>query len=246
MRGAMHRYSKALLAALTVTLLVGFASQTAIALRSINVGGERNLRAEGLLTFGDRALERMTRIICRVVFKMTVGNSIPKRRGAIFGKVTNVEIEVERETCRHGEFIRSVESIRALRMSFGRLETNSACRPNGVAYLECNTTGGGEELWNLVYESILGTLPNIEGILLQIEKAQIKIESRDVLGIQNTCLYEGNIFMLYVVDEADQLGLIRILLSLSALRVRRLSGTCPEGKVGGELNPNTLTTVTLV
>ncbi|HYV14800.1 MAG TPA: hypothetical protein VE972_02125 [Conexibacter sp.] len=242
----MYRYSKVLLAALTAALLIGLTSQAAFALRSLQVERETTLQAEGTVTFGDRGLERMTKIVCRVRIFIMLERAIPKRRGAKVGKLTRWETDVAGVRCTWGELIRSVEGVRALLESGRRLEQNSDCRLN-MGYLECRTTGGRPELWNLNYESILGTLPDITGVLVQIEKALFKIEAREIFGAQIVCLYEGNIFTLISIDERDEISALRILLSLSALRVRRLLGICPEsGKIGGEFNPNTVNQVFLI
>jgi hypothetical protein len=213
------------LAAMTAMLLI---TSPAMALRSIGIEGERTVRAEGNLKFAPaNEREQLTveqEITCEVTLLRTINASIAKRAGAVMGKITGVRIDVPR--CRSGTLIR-VSGVIALKEMTGLV---SECSPAELLTVRlCVTTGGTAGLWELTYNTFLGTLPNITGILFTIQRVQVKLLIVDsVFRITSVCAYEGNVAALSELREGRLTG-ASILLRETSLVARRLSGvTCPS------------------
>lgn len=226
----MNRYAQAMFAILIVVFAVSLLTASAYALRAIAVAPAGAVNVEGTLVFGENELRNT--ITCNVTLLRTIERMIPKVRGAIIGKVTGVAIDIP--GCRGIGIIEPrIEAVIALRQSTERLEVNSLCAELGGGRKLCVTTGGEPRLWNLVYETFLGALPNITGILFQIERTQLKFQFR-ALGARSSCLYEGNVFALVAI-AAGATGAVRILLELTRLGLHALlEGACPvPGRLSG-------------
>ncbi|HYV16404.1 MAG TPA: hypothetical protein VE972_10325 [Conexibacter sp.] len=199
--------------------MLSLAASQASALRSIETGGvTRRVTASARLRIGDERLEASTEITCNVTLLGTIAGAIAKRAGAIFGGITGVAIDDGLNHCAHGSVIRNFLAVVAL-------------KADGTT--ECTELGGGVHLCivdrNLVYNNILGTLPEITGVLFTIERVKFLVRYNDVLGQNNGCLYEGSIGAFARVS-AGTVRTAEILLERRLFRlVRRLEGlACPD------------------
>jgi hypothetical protein len=218
------RYLAAILAAFFVIMLAASGAQ---ALRSLSLVGETNVKTEGNLRFGGEGLPRSTEITCEVTLLRTLSRVIPKIEGTLIGKVTGVAIDIPR--CRHGENIRTVNNIIAHR-DFATL--TSSC--TGVGIRLCDVTTANN-LWKLVFRSILGTLPRITGLLFTLKSAQFTLDVTDILGGHDVCGYEGDQPALAELNAEGVITGGRILLEMVSMTARRLGGiSCTSpGRLGG-------------
>lgn len=247
----MHTLPRFRTTALLVILAIVALASTANALRSISVtNASGNVSASGQLKFGDAArLDPRTEITCEVTLLRTIARAIAKREGAKIGKITGVAIS-DPARCRHGEDIREVVDIRALRQSTERLETNANCRELGGRVTLCDLSGPTPaERWDLIYRAFLGTLPDIRGIQFRVSRTAFKIRFvARTFSIRHTCLWEGDVEAL-VSAERGVATTGSILLSSTILNlIRRLEGVvCPDpASFGGTFTLNPAVTITLV
>ena len=232
----MYKQARAVAAALVALLVIPLMAPTAQALRSLEFGAsERSVSSTGRVRFGIEGLRGTMEITCDITLLRTLNRAIAKVRGAVMGKITGVATDLR--SCAHGEAIRVINDIRALRAITG---LSSECRREGSVTL-CVTTGGEERLWNLVYQSILGTLPNITGFLFEVERVQFVFDVQDAFNTQTVCAYEGNVPALGGVE-------VNILLEGVSLTARRLRGlACPgPARMGGRFTVRPEPTLRLV
>jgi len=137
-------------------------------------------------------------IICSSTLSLELERSIPKTAGALVGRVTRVEVG-RPETCTKTSGIRSLNGFR----------------------LELTLP------WHVRYQTILGTLPRITGVLLVILRLGWLWDFTDVLGRNFRCLFEPDLGILAAV-EAERVRSFRILVG-QTFRGRELApGRCPE------------------
>jgi hypothetical protein len=189
--------------ALASMLALLILASDASALRSIEIrGAERGVARSGEITFNEVRLEALTRITCNITLLRTLNSAIPKTAGAIIGKVTGVAIDQGTPTmphCRRGGGITELREITPLSDS-GTPGNPHTELGNGIQLWV--VTGGAANLWNLVYESFLGMLPNITGISWYLEHIQLQIKMRVLFEARDlTCLYDGRIYGLTEVRE---------------------------------------------
>ncbi|HYV16403.1 MAG TPA: hypothetical protein VE972_10320 [Conexibacter sp.] len=213
------RHTRFIMVALVAAITLSLAASQASALRSIETGGvTRRVTASGRLRFGNENLEASMEILCNVTLLRTIAGAIQKRSGAIFGGLTGVAIDDGLNHCGHGSAITNVLAVVALK--------NDGTR-------ECTELGSGVHLcvvnWNLLYNSILGTLPEITGVNFTVERVKFLIRFNDALGFNDGCLYEGNVPAFARVSAGSirtgEIILERRMLTL----IRRLEGfACPN------------------
>ncbi len=226
----MHNHTKVLIAALTAIVTFAFAAGVATAHRSIQLLGleaRGGLAASGRLKFGARAELSVSReVVCNVTFLKTITSRVPKLAGTLFGKVTGMAIDRGgnlSEHCRHGASFRGIGDIRPL---IGR-ERPGTHRELGGGVLLWDLSGAEARLWKLIYDSIQGTLPSIEGINFHIQGVQYEAE-RVLEVITLSCLWEGDVYGLIDVQrETGRAASARVVLERTSLRATRGVG-CPE------------------
>ncbi|HYV14504.1 MAG TPA: hypothetical protein VE972_00600 [Conexibacter sp.] len=195
-----------------LSLLAGSAS----ALRSIEIGAsETTLVLNGRMTFTNPVSD----IICNATVTKTISRAFPKTSGILIGKITRIDTARVREAnCRLAgeELFRRLESIEFL--------------------LE------GEERGRIYYNAILGTLPNITGILFLIKQ----LRGGFVIS-RERCLYEPPVEGSGVLAEVSRgvIGRLRLLRNTQGLVVG--GGLCPgSGELRETLTPLQTTTIRLV
>jgi len=218
----MHHHGKWLTTALGVVLALAFLTSTATANRSISVeGGARSVSAAGQLKFGESRLDVTKEITCDVTLLRTIGASIAKTSGTLFGKVTGVAIDRGgnlSEHCRKGSNVQGVGQITPL---------PGVHRELGSGVLLWDVSGANPELWKLIYDSFQGTLPSISGINFHIEHTQFEFREFLVGGVSFSCLWEGPAYGLIEIS-AGAARTARAVLERTELR--RISGSilCPS------------------
>jgi len=203
-------------------------SELAAASRAIEVGGSRSITASGRVKFGEATLESSTELICDITLLRTIGGSIPKTAGTLFGKVTGMAIDRGAnlsEHCRHGSGILGISDIVPLA---------DARRPGthtelGAGVLLYAVTGGRAELWKLIYDSFQGTLPRIEGVNVHITGIQFKFSRFLTIVGSIECLWEGSVFGLISINrETGAVVSARAVLERTSLRKIEGEAFCPE------------------
>jgi len=168
-------FTAALTTALALTLFAGIASAS----RSIEVSPAGSVAASSRLTFGnvERVGETRVRsnVVCDVTLLRTIGRSIPKTTGTLFGNVTGVAIDRGTPGAPHcsNSIGGTVEEVQVL--TNGTVGTH---RELGNGILLYTVT------WLLVYDSFQGALPSIEGINFHITGVQFRLT---ITGVN--CLY---------------------------------------------------------
>jgi len=210
-------------------------ASTAIAIR----GAERGVAASGRLTFGEPRLAASTQITCDVTILRTIGSSIAKTPGTLFGKVTGVAIDrgPRGEHCAKGSTVESITDIIPLR-DRGVAGTHTELGGGVLLYV---VTGGRAELWKLIYRTFLGVLPEITGILFRVEQAQFLLRG----AVE--CLYKGGVEVLVRI-ERRVVGTGTILLALTSLPRDSGSILCPvtTGTLSGTFTLTPRLTIELI
>ena len=222
----MHNRIRLLMTALLAVLGLSLAAGSASASRAIETGGARSVTASGRLKFGEIRLEAAREITCDVTLLRTIGGTISKAAGTLFGKVTGVAIDRGGnlgEHCRHGGSILGIGDIQPL-ADAGRPGVH---RELGNGVLLYDVTGGRAELWKLIYDEFLGILPNIEGIDFHIQGTQFNfIRLLTILGNEE-CGWEGNSYGLLEIRAGVGRN-ARVVLERTTLRRTRGGVLCPE------------------
>jgi hypothetical protein len=154
-------------------------------------------------------------VICPLTLTGTVNRATAKRAGTILGSITRVDpVGTGRRPCRTNVLV-AAEIVVALNLP-----------------------------WNVLYNSILGTLPRITGSLITVQRVQFLLE---IAG--QRCLLESNLPFLVAVEAGGALTIATPLRNAETL-VRGLELTtaeCPaSGELSGELRVTTSPRVTLV
>jgi hypothetical protein len=155
-----------------------------------------------------------------VTFTGTLARSIPKTRGAHVGSITRGVVE--------------------------------GCRVIEPSTSTCSATAAplGELSWNINYESFLGTLPNVTGILLLIEGEDLLIAEAVMGRNRRECLYRGTIGLLARVGARGEVGGFSFVAGRNLLTLFRdlnLSGLCSLVKSDrGELSFSPTQTLRLI
>lgn len=187
----MARRTKCVLTALTAMLVLAFAVSSATALRSIQVTGGPGVSASSFLRFGEAEaggrLVEGREVECNVTLLRTITERIPKSAGSVIGKTTGVAIDLA--TCRSG--IGRVEDVQALQEERVRAPVTTI----GTVRLYDVSRAAGR-LWQLIYDTFLGVLPEITGVGFHIEGAQFLFR---IGGIN--CLYVGSAFGLIAIQR---------------------------------------------
>jgi hypothetical protein len=221
----MHHHVRLLLVALAGALTLSLATGTASASRSIELRGGPRVTAEGLLTFEEGA--GSFRIICLVALRRTITSRIPKTGGTLFGKLTGIAIDrgetVRSPSCEHDAFIRAVHDITPL-AGAGRPCRHAETAP-GILTWDCSTAES--RLWKLIYDSFQGTLPGISGINFHIQGFRLKFVVLGAFGETIECLYEGNVFGLFVVRAEGTIRDARLVKERTNLANIEGPRTCP-------------------
>jgi len=223
----MHNRIRLLMTALLAVLGLSLAADAASASRAIETGGARSVAASARLKFGETRLEAGREITCDITLLRTIGGSIPKTTGTLFGKVTGVAIDRGgnlSEHCRHGGSILGIGDIQPL-ADVGRPGRHVELG-NGV--LLYDVTGGRAELWKLIYDSFQGTLPErVTGIDFHIQGTQFNfIRLLTILGSEE-CGWEGSAFgLLRIVGGVGSSA--TVVLERTSLRRTRGGALCPE------------------
>jgi hypothetical protein len=166
-------HGKLLLAACIAVLAMAIGAGTAAASRSLSVAPEVRLTLHGRLVYESNIGEPVEEITCNVTVTKTLVRAIAKIAGTVMGRVTSIRIAPE--TCVVGG---NADVFR--RLTFLRVEA--------------------AELWQILYNSFLGSLPRITGILTIIRNVQFLVEyEADSLEIM--CLYDNS-------RRAGSLGLL--------------------------------------
>jgi len=245
-------YLKPILSALLAVLALAFAFGTASALRSIRLSTAEGatVTASSQLTFIGTELEAGKQIICDVTLLRTVSKTLPKTAGTPFGRITGVAIDRGSTTrlaegtttpnCRVGALVERLLDITPL-LSAG---TPASHREAGRGILLWNLTGSGAGLWTLIYDSISGTLPEIEKINLHIEGLQWLILIKPIFLALQTCLYLGSAFGEAFITRRVTTG-AGANTALTALALQAGSGSAcpPRGTFRGNfsINPAAIT-----
>ena len=179
---------------MTALIALALASVAANANRSLSISPGRSVSAAGSLTFSGEEGESL--FTCNVTLLKTLSTALPKSFTILIGHVTGVAIDLGRrdagEHCRVNGLVTRVNDLIALRESAGALETHARCTLEGATGVElCDVTGGESRLWKLTISGFNGTLPNIAGFIIQIERMQFKLEF-NILGANQRCLYRGS------------------------------------------------------
>jgi hypothetical protein len=189
-------FSKLILASLVAAFALAIGVSTATALRSIQITNipAEEVKAESVLTFGEREaggrLRPERQIICNVTLLRTISTLIPKRTGVLFGKVTGVAID--RRSCRSP--IGGIEEIAVL-LSEG--DANQAThRELGNRVLLYDLRPAPAENWKLIYDSFQGELPTITGLNFHIQNTFFRIR------VFFNCLFHGEAFGLIAIERA--------------------------------------------
>jgi hypothetical protein len=226
----MRTSTVTLLGAIAAIFVLALATTTASALRSLEARGGPNVAASGHLTFFEEGREAGRAWWCDITLLRTVSSVIPKINGTLIGKVTGVAIDygVNGEHCGHGSFFRNLLRIIALKNS-SLTELEPACPESGAGKFLCNVTGGEARLWKLIYEGFEGSLPEITGTRVRIERAQFKIDFNDAFGVNRRCLYRGTVGTRVLVERkvARQDISDRTLIPL----FKELTMVCPRNLV---------------
>jgi hypothetical protein len=210
---------KVFMAAMAAVLAFSLLAGSASALRSLSITGETTLTLNGRMTFTNEVGD----IICNATITKTISRVIPKIDHILVGKITRIDTARPREAnCRFAE-----EGIfREFREIIFLLE--------------------GEERGRILKKTILGTLPNITGILFLIDQ----LRGGFVIGA-NRCLYEtprtGE--SLGVLAEVNREGLIGRLRTLTPNTENLIEGGafCPRtGELRGELTALQRTFIRLI
>jgi hypothetical protein len=154
-------------------------------------------------------------VICPLTLTGSVNRATAKRAGAILGSITRVDpVGNGRRPCR----------------------TNVLVAAEVVAVLGLP--------WNIAYNSILGTLPRITGILATIQRVQFLLE---IAG--QRCLFEGDVPFLIIVEAGGALTIGTPLRNNQGLvaGLALTTAECPaSGELRGELRVTTSPRITLV
>lgn len=163
----MLKHVKLLLAFAAAAVLLANCATNASASRSIELGAVRET------SFASRAFEIVEEggifaVSCEVTLLMTLPTAVPKRTGVQFGEIT--AIGISRETCR--------EPVLGFPASISLLN----CR-QGIVLCVSNANS-----WRMFYVSFSGTLPEISGIIVEVETTILF----EVPTVIRRCLYAGS------------------------------------------------------
>jgi hypothetical protein len=200
---------------------------------SIGAGAAAGLRSlsitgeQSTTLTGTLTLVEQGRITCNITMTKKINRAIAKREFAVLGQVTRVSVE----RCATGSETYRINFVRFLGL-------------------------GVERLWQLLYNTFLGTLPEITGFLYYINRMQILIEATNML-MQVRCLYENprenSIPMLASLDgaqeirELESLNVLAAQLEFPLLRELVGSAICSRtARIELRLRPQTATRVVLV
>jgi hypothetical protein len=205
---------KVLMAAMVAVLALSFAVGTASALRSLEITGSTTLTLNGRLTF----TSEFAVIECNATITKTISRAIPKVDHILVGKITRVEVPrtLPEANCRSSTGRLSNVEIRGLER---------------------------EEKGRILKGTILGTLPNITGILFLVDE----FEASFTTEISGRCGYKSPERGTPVLVEVIRGNIDR--LRLEPNRAVRTEGGifCPRtGELLGNMTPLQTTGVRLV
>jgi hypothetical protein len=206
---------RVLMAAMTAALALSFAVGTASALRSLSISGSTTLTLNSRLTFASEAVQ----VICNATVTTTVSRVIPKIEHILIGKVTRVE--------------------------FSRTLPEANCRSSVSRLSNLQVIGlEREERARILKSSILGTLPNITGVLFYVDGVQASFTT----DTEGRCGYEAPEPGVAVLAEVEARGNIGNLRFERYTAVRIEGGIfCPRtGEFVGTLIPLQTTNVRLI
>jgi len=214
-------FTVALTTALALTLFACIASAN----RSLEISPGGSVSASSRLTFGN--VERVgearvrQRVICNVTLLRTIGRSIPKTTGTLFGNVTGVAIDRSEPRNPHC----STELGTFEEVQFLTNETVGTHRELGSGVLLYTVT------WLLVYDSFQGTLPSIEGINFHVLDVQFRLR---ISGI--TCLYGRSTESSFGLIESLSSEITRARVVTSRTGLERVEGgfLCPGPRLSFE------------
>jgi len=226
----MSKHRRHLIISVMALLGVLLTASQAQASRAISVeGGARSVAASGRLTFGNTPNLELIQIICDVTLLRTIGASISKTAGTLFGKVTGVAIDRGTGTEHCGT--RGLRTLTAITVP-------GTHRELGGGVLLWDVSGARAELWKLIYDSFQGTLPRISGINFHIQRFQFLLLSIDTLFVTHACLYESDVFGLIRIEEGTA-RTAEVVLGRTTLRGTRLeldtSANCLNEALSGNL-----------
>jgi hypothetical protein len=211
----MKSHRKAWIAALLAALMFTFAVGAASALRSLSISGSTTLTLNGRFSL----ISEATRVECNATITKTISRVIPKVDHILIGKITRVDVErtMPSPTCRSSSGTLSNIEIRGLeREEFGRI----------------------------LKGTILGTLPNITGVLLLVDRFQASFTD----STAGRCGYESPERGLPGLVEVEARGNL-VRLRLEANRAVAIEGGifCPRtGEFLGEMTPLQTTGIRLI
>lgn len=197
---------RVLIAAMVAVLALSLAVGTASALRSLSIHGPQTLVLNGIARFSSE----FAIITCNTTITKTISRVIPKITGILVGKVTRVDFPATKPEAN-------------CRSSVGRL-TNIEVR--GLER---------EEFSRILLAGILGTLPEITGILLLVSRFRASFTTE----ISGRCGYEAPAAGLPVLAALDAAGNIGDLVLERNAAVRLEGGIfCPRtGELNATLRP---------
>jgi hypothetical protein len=208
---------KVFTAAMAAVIALSLLAGSASALRSLSITGSTTLTLNGRLTLSNSVGD----LICNMTVTKTISRVIPKIANVLIGKITRIDTARPREAncmLTGEEFFRRLERIEFL------LER--------------------EERARIFKGTILGTLPNITGILVSIDQ----LRGGFVIS-GNRCLYETPREGLGELAEVNREGLNGRLIILSGSTESLIEGGafCPSTfELRGSLTPLQRTFVRLI